>query len=340
MRGSAVYTKDDTLFLKGVAILMMLFLHLFHGEPWISMSNPQIYVNNESLVQLLSFASNPVYVFIYISGYGLYISYRNGRNNNLKRVVKLYLKYWLTLMIFVPIGLIMVGFDKYPGDIVTIFKNITAWQTTYNGTLWFIFPYMLLSFSSRFLFKIYDKTKWYIIFLVTSIIHIVCICIVSLYGDFLYVNQLAYIPEHYSELLFPFTLGMLTAKYFVMKQSVRDLLKYRGYFILALLVACVILIRHHQGVLALIYPYYIAVFCILLVVIKKNFYSIYIIRELGRKSTSMWFIHAYICWYFFSSYLFYLNYPLLIFFVLVVFSYVMSILIDIIYDKIIIFLKI
>lgn len=335
MREKLNFSKEDSLFLKGVAILMMLFLHLFHGEPWISMSNPQIYVNNESLVQLLSFASNPVYVFIFISGYGLYLSYRNGRNNNLKRVAKLYLKYWLTLMIFVPIGLIMVGVDKYPGDIVIIFKNITAWQTTYNGTLWFIFPYMLLSFSSSFLFKIYDKSKWYIIFLVTSIIHLVCICIVSLYGDFLYVNQLAYIPEHFFELLFPFTLGMLTAKFFTINQYLKKSLKWLGYILIVVIVACIIYLRNYQGISALFYPYYITALCILLVYVEKNNYVSLVLRELGKKSTSMWFIHAYICWYFFSDYLFFLKYPLIIYIVLIVVSFFGASLIDSVYNKII-----
>ncbi len=341
MKNASIFSKGDTLFLKGVAILMMLFLHLFHGEPWISMSNPQIYVNNESLVQLLSNASNPVYIYIYISGYGLYISYCNSRNNNIKRILKLYLKYWLTLIIFVPIGLLMVGSEQYPGNYETIIKNLTGWKTTYNGTLWFLFPYMLLSLSSRFLFKIYDKAKLHIIFVVTFIIHFVCIRIVSLYGEFLYSNQYAYIPEHFFELLFPFTLGMLTAKYLVMKQALRVFLKsWGGYFVLALIVVLVISIRHNQGVSALIYPYYIVAFCLLLVVAKKNSYLIQVIKELGRKSTSMWFIHAYFCWYFFSAYLFYLKYPLIIFFVLVVISYVFSFLIDFIYNKIIVLLKI
>jgi len=70
------FTKDDTTALKGVAILMMLWLHLFHHADWYSRATPLVFVCGKPLVSWISNATNPVYFFTFLSGYGLYLSYK------------------------------------------------------------------------------------------------------------------------------------------------------------------------------------------------------------------------------------------------------------------------
>lgn len=58
-------TKRDTETLKGVAILMMLWLHLFHGLPWVSLSTPIFIIEGIPLVTILTNATNPVYFLLF-----------------------------------------------------------------------------------------------------------------------------------------------------------------------------------------------------------------------------------------------------------------------------------
>lgn len=72
------FSKADTMAVKGVAILFMLFAHLFNRSQLIDLSTPLVYVGEQPLVSLLIFAMNPVHFFIFLSGYGLSLSNKNG----------------------------------------------------------------------------------------------------------------------------------------------------------------------------------------------------------------------------------------------------------------------
>lgn len=72
------FSKADTMAVKGVAILFMLFAHLFNNQQLIGLSTPLAYVGEQPLVYLLIFAMNPVHFFIFLSGYGLSLSNKKG----------------------------------------------------------------------------------------------------------------------------------------------------------------------------------------------------------------------------------------------------------------------
>ena len=60
------FSKADTMAVKGVAILFMLFAHLFNRSQLIDLSTPLVYVGEQPLVYLLIFAMNPVHFFIFL----------------------------------------------------------------------------------------------------------------------------------------------------------------------------------------------------------------------------------------------------------------------------------
>ncbi|MGP1453930.1 MAG: hypothetical protein ACTTJ9_10960 [Segatella oris] len=49
------FSKADTMAVKGVAILFMLFAHLFNRSQLIDLSTPLVYVGEQPLVYLLIF---------------------------------------------------------------------------------------------------------------------------------------------------------------------------------------------------------------------------------------------------------------------------------------------
>ena len=73
------FSKADTMAVKGVAILFMLFAHLFNRLQLVDLSTPLAYVGEQPLVSLLIFAMSPVHFFIFLSGYGLSLFFESRR---------------------------------------------------------------------------------------------------------------------------------------------------------------------------------------------------------------------------------------------------------------------
>ena len=67
-------TKEQTTYIKGIAILMMLFLHLFnHWNP--GEYSAWLYIGDRPLVNIIARACSPVGIFLMLSGYGLHYVY-------------------------------------------------------------------------------------------------------------------------------------------------------------------------------------------------------------------------------------------------------------------------
>jgi len=99
-------SKKDTLALKGIAIVAMLFHHLYFSSP----SKVETY---EGVLRWLGDSGKVcVSLFLFCSGYGLAVQYRNvnGLKGTFKftmrRLVSLYFNYWVVFFIFVPISIL------------------------------------------------------------------------------------------------------------------------------------------------------------------------------------------------------------------------------------------
>lgn len=89
-------TKSESLQLKGSAILIMVLLHLFNRQENIDKCIISINLLGEPLVsQLAKFVEICVPLYLFLSGYGLYLLFeKNNTISPLKRVLKLYLIFW------------------------------------------------------------------------------------------------------------------------------------------------------------------------------------------------------------------------------------------------------
>jgi len=178
--------KDDSLALKGVAILMMLMLHLFfsvkHGE-YVSF----ITIFGIPLIERFSALCNPVPLFLIISGYGLYSSYTKKGNIEVgRRTFNLYVHLWIIYLIFIPIGHFIKP-ESYPGDLLCFLGNITSYRVTYNGEQWFLLPYIIILLCSKWIFGIVDRLKPTPLLGITLAIYVIyCISIkVNIYLKYL-----------------------------------------------------------------------------------------------------------------------------------------------------------
>lgn len=124
-----IMTRDQTQIFKGVAIILMLFLHLFNYTANVDLCHNIFFINGKPLVSYLVGAANPVAFFLILGGYGMYKVWEKGDRHRWTRVFKLYLHYWIILAIFLIIGHFLNP-DLYPGSISDLLSNITTYSTT------------------------------------------------------------------------------------------------------------------------------------------------------------------------------------------------------------------
>lgn len=266
-----------------------------------------------------------------LSGYGLYYTFSQGRKNNFKRILKLYIHYWITLIIFVSIGFFVVGSDKYPGSFLDIIYNSIGWKNSYNHETWFLLPYALLTLSSTRIFIVCDKLNPTKIFLLSFFIYIL-VRLSSRYSSSLIESyQIFKRVDSYLTLQFPFILGMLLCKCwnysaFKKRLSFKFNKNYVLVFALIILFIGIILVRYKYQ--SIFYPFYTVVFIMCFSLLDRFSWVDKILMELGKRSTSIWFIHTYFCYYLFQDFIYSFKYPINIFVVLMIISWMCAIVID------------
>lgn len=287
------------------------------------LSEPLVWVSDKPLVYLMIYGMNPVQFFTFLSGYGLYVSYVYGKNDNTKRVLRLYFHYWLTLVIFVTVGYFVVGGARYPGTIYNVLANLSGWQVSYNHEIWFLFPYACLALTSKFLFSILDRVGNIMCFFLFLTIYVL-VRFMSRYDvELLETSRLYFQAESYLTLLFPFVLGAISARSIDMDKIKK--LSCKGG-IMMLLFTSIILLRNCYH--SIFYPFYVMSFSLLFVSINKLRWISSFLVSMGKRATSIWFIHTYFCYYLFQNLIYSFRYPILIFIFLTLVSYLCALLID------------
>ena len=323
---STYISKDDSNAIKGIAILLMLFYHLFNR---VTDGVVDVWVGGQPLTKFLSGGAYPVPFFLMMSGYGLYYTKEKGRLNlgsTCKRSLKLYIHYWLVLLIFAGIGC-FVAPEFYPGDAAKVIENVTAWHCTYNYETWFLLPYVVLSLLAPLIFRTMDKIpiKWSL--LMALVISYGAQFVVSRYvaTGALTQSVLVFVIV-VAGLLFDFVIGAAMAKYTFAHQrenggeNQHPISLSLGILLLVVLflLRCVIRLPWDT------------IYTFLLVFIFLNMKRIGwvegILRALGKKSMVMWMVHTYFSIYLFHDFIYSFKYPILIYFVLIIISYCVSLL--------------
>ena len=71
---------------KGIAILFMLFLHLFCTKKYKGLFTPLMYINEVPLIYYLAlFRDCCVVIYCFCSGYGLFINYKDNKGDFIKK---------------------------------------------------------------------------------------------------------------------------------------------------------------------------------------------------------------------------------------------------------------
>ncbi|WP_017302920.1 acyltransferase family protein [Spirulina subsalsa] len=163
------FTKEKTNIAKGVAILLMFSLHLYGFKERL--------INNNNYIPLIPWIDLEYYlasigkicvpIFIFLSGYGMFISYSRHPERSILRYSWLKLKdfyvtYWLYFSLFIPIGLLFFPHvtlsdsnqSRYSADLGVFLLNWVGWDDRYNNEWWFVRVFLILLIV---LFPLYGK---------------------------------------------------------------------------------------------------------------------------------------------------------------------------------------
>ena len=323
-------TKSDTRQLKGLAILMMLWLHLFSNPETVHQCTYWLsYVNGQPLAYALTrLASSCVPIYIFLGGYGLAATYKNAADHRLhggRRALALMANFWLVFLIFVPIGCV-VNPDLFPGSWQTLLLNATALSHTYNGAWWFLLPYVLLTLTAQPLIaRCFSTSKRHdaLIVAVMAVVNVGIYLLKSelpLSGTWPFPGILTLLD--YLSMLLLFTLGILAVKYNPQPSILHPQPSTLIAFLLLLLLC---LLKMLLGASSLLNVPFVLLLVPLLLSLRWPRWLRRTLEFFGLHSTNMWLIH-YFYYYMFGHLIYRLHYPLVIFLVLVVVSLACSML--------------
>ena len=322
---------EDTIMLKGAAILLMLTLHLFNNLASCLLLNNSVVINEKPLSFLFSnFCAICVPMYLFLSGYGLYIASWKENNNNFLRVSLLYVNMWLVGFLFFPFDLFYqpTVFDWSLRGILETISGIHP----YNHEWWFIFPWAILCLASTRLMKVLHRNSTLLVLGVYILLRLVLLLYrPNQFADFYY---LLYAPKQIIILCFPFLLGAIFAKHGLLcflKNHYRMISLILGS--VSVLFFTFIVHSVSNDILALIVP----IVCSALLCFPSQIRRC--LKFIGKESTNMWLIHTFICYYYFKSEIYAISYPLLMLVVLLLISYVLSVFVSFIFNPIKILIK-
>lgn len=300
-------TREQSSIIKGLAIILMLVYHL-DNIPGLSSFDGII-------AETLKTASHPINYFLIVSGYGLCVAQEQGRltiSYIVKRSLRLYLAYWLVLLVFV----FSIGSLLYPGHfslpIDKTVLSIIGWRWDYCPFTWFLFPYIMMSLSSKWILQVIDYLGNTFSLLCSSIIYLLTSVFISRYYEsYFQTHYFVYHVILWFQTLFGFTLGAVMARCTLGGRTfLWNKLKARNLLITTLLILSFII--RGQIHISLLNPFYAGLVVWLILHIEFGRLPKSIMTELGNKSMIMWLAQGFIAVEMFSEYFVQLRWPLLV----------------------------
>lgn len=347
-----VLNKDKTKLLHGIAILMMLYHHMFiTGNTWFINGSKSIFDvlnvisrNGSAQIDFACFCKMCVAIFAFTSGVGIYNQL--GKYNNLKdmykyclkRLLSFYIKYLLVFVIFVTIEYINGNQDGFDYSLLNIVLNVIGIRATFNGTWWYVLVYDYMVLISPLVYLLLNKLdlKGYLIIIGAFILSVI---IAFVTGNLIpYLKGVSSFIQHYQIIyLIIFMEGMFICKY-----PILDWLYNKLNIITAILLFAVCYIVRNMIIRAPSDSLFDIVFIIpvivsMLKIIGDNKYINKVLGFLGKYSTYMWLDHAYFFAYLFFRLVFKCDYSFIVYIQVIGYSLLTAILLtfieNLIYKK-------
>lgn len=307
-------SKDKSNAIKVVAIVMMVIFHLFAFPERIEkVEYISLWKLSDSLTIEYFFARFGgicVDIFLFLSGYGMYIRYKDQINYTIikKRLKDIYINYWIVLLIFLPIGMIL---GKYQFEIKEFIMNFIALSSSYNGEWWFLGIYIILMIMYPLQIKLVNKMNGYMNLMTILGINLLGMIIIKmslvLNINFMLLNLVGNVLVKQ----FAFSIGILVARYGVFSKLEE---KIKVNKVIYSIVAMLIVFIRISGInLPVIDEFMIMglniIFIYLLVVLVPEQS---VLNKFSSDTTNVWLVHSFFCYHLFQEIAFGPRYSILI----------------------------
>lgn len=304
------FSSKETLFIKGVAILLMITNHLYPIQEWIYHGNEfiGIQIGQKSLEAYIgSFGKICVGIFAFLSGFGLWYIYSKrgilkGYIYNIKKLSCFLRTYWIIMFaIYIPV---MEYIGIYRFDIKELCLNLLAYKTTYIRVAWYVRFYLelILTFPIYiYILNFIRKNIYNYNSIINEIILIICIYILRIILDGVNINL--YLIEYleYTPIVilgYSFAAHSIFLKINVkVEHFINRLNKFIRYIIWGTIISIIFILRGLINEINNINMdiIYVPIFIYILLKVKNEIKS-YILNRgiilLGVYSTELWFLHA------------------------------------------------
>lgn len=320
-------TKENSIQVKGVAILCMIAFHLF-GFPE-RIPNDYIYSWFGSPITKSFQICVPIYLFI--GGYGLQCIANKGSitwKGIIRKLRKLYISYWRITILSIIIGF-MVGY--YTIDLKELLNNLLGLISSYNGEWWFFSLYVELLILFYFISRIKLGWKSYLLFMT------IILFITRSINKMLSLDDCIIYQRHLKMILIDLNIFMLGC--FFSKFDIFDKLykKYSflfdSYIVAPLLITFPLIVRAYGPIIGITELFIVPIFVIGIVNMCKIMGGGKIFLFLGKHSMNLWLIHSFFIYYYAKDVTFLTPNPTIMFFTILVISLGCSIVVEFLYEK-------
>ena len=331
--------------LQGIAVLLMVFHHLFDFPERISVPYSLVFVRFESV--LASFGRICIPMLTFLSGYGFTrkfdllvssgekVTIFNCYKSMVKSMLSFFYRYWIVFVVFVTYGLIV---KIYPFDARVFFKSLFGLNDFYNREWWYVTNYLILLVSFPVLYSFLSVLRKKTSAAVNILVWVLIIAAGTVY---LRVVSLASILM----VLLAFLLGMVLEGYSlpdrliaVFKDS--DVLKT----IIGITLFCLVFIIKVKFITYTAYNHFWGVLLVLssALVIKTKWMTAslnHLLRFLGKYGIYIWLTHTFFAYYYFQKLTFLPYYSWLVYIWCILLSTATGVLLEFILGKLILLLK-
>lgn len=306
-------TKDESLYIKGCAVILMLIHHLFPFADRIPKSTEIIWLfgDNQFEVSLGWWGKYCVAIFLFISGYGYSFSKDKPMQYYTTKIVSIYRKVFIVFLIYIPID-IYFHVKNVISDLnsKSILMNAIGFHSNYNEEWWFLFPYILLV-------------------LITPVLHKLRHHLVSLFAMAIIIHNMSGngIIGHFFWSAIAYIIG------FIFGVLSPNLSKFNSNIIFSLLLSIVFYFIMNYGMNN--FGFESMVFLIpLMIFLIKTLYRITplifrkIIAGIGKKCLIIWLVHSFYCYHFAGEFIYSPKYSIFILINLLIVSSLSAIVIE------------
>ncbi len=314
-------SREHSAIIKCIAILFIMFYHL-RMVATIGLADGAM-----PFYTIINNATSSLNFFLIVSGYGLYLVYKDNRltwKYLLKKALRLYIALWLVLFLFV----VLIGSQLYPGRFSyeprDLIAGFTGWRWDYCQFTWFLLPYVLMTFCTPLIFRVMDKVGNAISLVIGTVIYILASWLISRYFE-------AYLSHHYAvyhvvlmlQTFIGVIIGAVFARWVLSGKSLKVAwLQDKSWLVLLAMVALFI-VRGQTGS-AVLNPFFAAIMALGVVNVNWSRTAARPLISIGNKCLMMWFCQGFLGFVMFNEYIQLLYWPALIWLVWVVVTYIVA----------------